>query len=251
MAAAAARRVVAAAGGGAVLVGGTVAALTGGLRWQLAPVFATAVLVAPFAVAPLLPRRPGRTPRRARRWLAVPASAVCLLLVAAGPAAAWAFPVPEFPRPTGPYAVGTRVVEWTDGQRPSWPPTTPTTGAPWSSSSGTRPSPPPGPLAPATWGGRRRSPGRSPTPWPGTPGSRASCSTGARARTRAVPDAAVAARGGRFPVVLFSPGLGGVRGQNTAWAEELASHGYVVAASTTPTTRPPWCWPTAGRSAPG
>jgi predicted dienelactone hydrolase len=30
--------------------------------------------------------------------------------------------------------------------------------------------------------------------------------------------------------VLFSPGLGGVRTQNTAWAEELASYGYVVAA---------------------
>lgn len=30
--------------------------------------------------------------------------------------------------------------------------------------------------------------------------------------------------------MLFSPGSGGVRTQNTAWAEELASHGYVVAA---------------------
>ncbi|MFT4217912.1 MAG: hypothetical protein QM619_12125 [Micropruina sp.] len=42
-------------------------------------------------------------------------------------------------------------------------------------------------------------------------------------------DAPVAA-GGPFPVVTFSPGLGGVRTQNTAWAEELASRGYVVAA---------------------
>jgi predicted dienelactone hydrolase len=31
-------------------------------------------------------------------------------------------------------------------------------------------------------------------------------------------------------VVLFSPGLAGVRSQNTAWAQELASHGYVVVA---------------------
>jgi predicted dienelactone hydrolase len=31
-------------------------------------------------------------------------------------------------------------------------------------------------------------------------------------------------------VVLFSPGSAGVRTQNTAWAEELASHGYLVAA---------------------
>nr|WP_306368350.1 hypothetical protein [Nocardiopsis sp. CC223A] len=31
-------------------------------------------------------------------------------------------------------------------------------------------------------------------------------------------------------MVLFSPGLGGVRTQNTVWAEGLASHGYVVVA---------------------
>ncbi len=40
----------------------------------------------------------------------------------------------------------------------------------------------------------------------------------------------MAGGGGRFPVVLFSPGSGGARTQNTAWAEELASHGYLVAA---------------------
>ncbi|NEC19255.1 hypothetical protein G3I50_13440, partial [Streptomyces parvus] len=51
-----------------------------------------------------------------------------------------------------------------------------------------------------------------------------------RARSHAVPGAPVADGGGRFPVVVFSPGLGGVRTQNTAWAEELASRGYVVAA---------------------
>lgn len=51
-----------------------------------------------------------------------------------------------------------------------------------------------------------------------------------RAHTRSVFNAPVAGGGGRFPVVLFSPGSGGVRTQNTAWAEELASHGYLVAA---------------------
>ncbi|WP_442802308.1 alpha/beta hydrolase family protein [Streptomyces sp. CB02613] len=45
-----------------------------------------------------------------------------------------------------------------------------------------------------------------------------------------MPGAPVADGGGLFPVVVFSPGLGGVRTQNTAWAEELASRGYVVAA---------------------
>ncbi|WP_411543818.1 alpha/beta hydrolase family protein [Kitasatospora sp. DSM 101779] len=225
-----ARRATAGAGGGAVLVGGTLAALTGGLRWQVAPVFAAAVLVAPFAVVPLLPRRTGREPRRARWWLAAPASAACLVLVAAGPAAAWAFPVPAFPRPTGPYAVGTRVVEWTDGQRPE-----PATADPgdrrtvvvqfWY------------PAEPAPGAGRARYLGRTAeesrtvadalADYAGLPGLLLDGPT--RARTWSVPDAAVAAGGGRFPVVLFSPGLGGVRGQNTAWAEELASHGYVVA----------------------
>ena len=50
----------------------------------------------------------------------------------------------------------------------------------------------------------------------------------ARARTAAFPGAAVAEGDERFPIVVFSPGLGGVRTQNTA--EELASRGYVVAA---------------------
>lgn len=51
-----------------------------------------------------------------------------------------------------------------------------------------------------------------------------------RAQTHSVFKAPVVGGGERFPVVLFSPGSGGVRTQNTAWAEELASHGYVVVA---------------------
>jgi dienelactone hydrolase len=50
------------------------------------------------------------------------------------------------------------------------------------------------------------------------------------ARTNAVPDAPVADELVRFPVVLLTPGMGAGRTLNTAWAEELASHGYVVAA---------------------
>ena len=50
------------------------------------------------------------------------------------------------------------------------------------------------------------------------------------ARTNSVPDAPVASGKKRFPVVLFTPGGGVGRWTNIAWAEELASHGYVVAA---------------------
>ena len=50
------------------------------------------------------------------------------------------------------------------------------------------------------------------------------------ARTSARYDAPPLATDQQFPVVLFSPGLTGVRGQNTGWAQDLASHGYVVIA---------------------
>ena len=39
-----------------------------------------------------------------------------------------------------------------------------------------------------------------------------------------------AARAGRAPVIVYVPGLGGRRFNNTALAQELASHGYVVVA---------------------
>ena len=43
-------------------------------------------------------------------------------------------------------------------------------------------------------------------------------------------DVAITNGEGRFPVVLFSHGLTGIRGQNTGMIRELVSHGYVVAA---------------------
>ena len=49
------------------------------------------------------------------------------------------------------------------------------------------------------------------------------------ARVTAVADAPLAAGDEPFPVILFSHGLNGFRGQNTSSIQELASHGYVVA----------------------
>ncbi|MFD7645824.1 alpha/beta hydrolase family protein [Kitasatospora sp. NPDC059795] len=210
-----------------------------GVRWQMLPVLAGAAAALPFATAPVVGRwlgrvrgRPARAPRRARWWLALPGSAACAALVAAGPVAAWAFPVPVFPRPSGPFAVGTRVVQWTDAQRPEtftadpddrrtvvvqlwYPARAGAAGA-----------------ARAQYLGRTREEARVVADAlaggvhlpgflvDGVP----------RARSSAVFGAEVAAGGDRWPVVLFSPGAGGVRTQNTAWAEEIASHGYVVAA---------------------
>ncbi|MFE2721582.1 alpha/beta hydrolase family protein [Kitasatospora sp. NPDC059327] len=203
-----------------------------GLRWQMLPVLAGGVLALPFAVSPLIRRRAGRPARRARWWLALPGSLLCVVLTATGPAAAWAFPVPVFPEPTGDFAVGTRVLQWTDPDRAE-------TATPEPDDRRT--------VVVQLWYPAQKSPaGTRRAQYLGRTEQEARTVSDAlaryaglpdflvdgvpRARTHAVPDAPVAAGGGRFPLVLFSPGLGGVRTQNTAWAEELASHGYVVAA---------------------
>jgi dienelactone hydrolase len=50
-------------------------------------------------------------------------------------------------------------------------------------------------------------------------------------KTKAEIDAAPVQKEGGFPVLLFSHGLRGIRGQNTALFEELASQGFVVASA--------------------
>ncbi|MCQ0000612.1 alpha/beta hydrolase family protein [Streptomyces sudanensis] len=223
------RAVVAA---GAVLVPSVIALAVTGVRWQMLPVLAGAAVASPFALAPLLRRRTGRPVRRARWWVALPGTAVCAGLVAAGPAAAWAFPVPVFPEPSGRFAVGTRVVQWTDPHRPEGFTADPHDRRTvvvqlWYPASGG-----PADVRRARYLGRTEHEARTVADalarQVGIPGFLVDGVP--RARTRSVPDAPVAGGGGRFPVVLFSPGSGGVRTQNTAWAEEVASHGYVVAA---------------------
>ncbi|MFE9560151.1 alpha/beta hydrolase family protein [Streptomyces sp. NPDC006487] len=219
-------------GAGAVLLASATALGVVGIRWQLLPVLAGAALASAFAVPPLLRRRTGRPAWRARWWLALPGSLACAGLIAIGPVAAWALPVPEFPEPSGDFAVGTRVVQWTDPLRPEsftadpddrrtvvaqlWYPAQ-------KSPSGTQR---------AQYLGRTEQEARTVAEalagGVGLPGFLVDGVP--RARSHAVVDAPVAGGGERFPVVLFSPGSGGVRTQNTAWAEELASHGYLVAA---------------------
>ncbi|WP_199831937.1 alpha/beta hydrolase family protein [Streptomyces acidiscabies] len=217
---------------GVVSVLSAIALSVAGVRWQMLPVLAGAAFALPFAVSPLLRRRSGRQAWRARWWLALPGSAACVGLIVTGPVAAWAFPVPVFPEPSGRFAVGTRVVQWTDPRRPET-----FTADPHDRRT----------VVVQLWYPARKSPaGARRAQYLGRTEHEARIVSGAlarqvglpgflidgvpRARTRSVVGAAVAGGSGRFPVVLFSPGSGGVRTQNTAWAEELASHGYVVAA---------------------
>ncbi|RSM98230.1 hypothetical protein DMB42_45350 [Nonomuraea sp. WAC 01424] len=217
------------------LAGGAVLAVTGivlavlGIRWQLLLVLTGGGIALVFAVPSLLRWRPAR---RAPWWLALPGSAACLALILAGAAAAWALPLPVFPEPSGAYAVGTTVVQWSDPDRPEM-------ATPRADDVRTvvvqlwYPAQSGPPAAQRAWYLGRTAQeaqlvARGEADYLGLP--RFVLDEPPRARTHSAPDAPVAGGGDRFPLVLFSPGLGGVRTQNTAWAEELASRGYVVAA---------------------
>ncbi|MFG1994928.1 alpha/beta hydrolase family protein [Actinoplanes sp. NPDC048988] len=178
------------------------------IRWPVMSVLAADLL----AAAVWLLRR--------RRWPAVSASVACLALIAAGGGAAWALPVPEFPEPSGPAAVGTSVMQWADPARDQRPVVVQL----WYPAQSVSPGAPR-----AQYLGRTRREAKTvaaaEAAYLGAPAFVLDGPT--RAHSHAVVDATPAA--GRFPVVLFSPGLGGVRTQNTAWAEDLASRGYLVA----------------------
>ncbi|MCX2953687.1 alpha/beta hydrolase family protein [Lentzea sp. NEAU-D7] len=213
---------------GTVFLLSAIALCATGLRWQLLPVLAGAIVAAPFALSPLVRGRA----RRARWWLALPGSMACACLITAGPVTAWAFPVPDFPEPSGGFAVGTRVLQWTDPDRPETFTADPQDRRTvvtqlWYPARNS-----PADTRRAQYLGRTEDEARTVSEalarGVGLPGFLFDGLP--HARTRAVPDAPVAGEGGRFPIVLFSPGSGGVRTQNTAWAEQIASHGYVVAA---------------------
>ena len=130
------------------------------------------------------------------------------------------FPTPRFPRPTGPYGVGTRVYSWTDPTRPE----------PFTTDPGDHRK-----LVVQIW---------YPTMGRGAPQPYMDSSEPIRvlakrlhvpafllgnvehAPTHALLDAPSAQ--GRFPVLINPAGLLVVRDASLFWIEELASHGYVV-----------------------
>jgi hypothetical protein len=127
------------------------------------------------------------------------------------------------PALTGRYAVGRAMFDWTDLTRTD--PLAPRPGTTRELSVWLWYPAPPGthgptvPYAPGAWSGLHLS------SLPGLAQTRFGV-----VRTRTVQAAPVAA--GRFPVVVFEPGMGLAAPQYTALAEDLASHGYLVAGVT-------------------
>ncbi|MBF6354197.1 dienelactone hydrolase family protein [Nocardia higoensis] len=214
-----------------VLCGAT-AVIAQGWRWQYWPVSIAAVVTGAIAwyrlrVVPA-PRSSGRC--RGKRMVAGMVATLCVVLSGLSAVSAWAFPVVVVPAPSGPAAVGTTVVELVDERREETATPAPddrrfVTVQLW---------------YPAARGGGPDVPlfGRDDSEARTVADEMAQMygmpsfvlDDAVKARSRSALDASPAPDGLRWPVVLFSPGLGGVRTQSTVWAQELASHGYVVAA---------------------
>lgn len=177
------------------------AAIGMGAYWQLLPLYAAVFLAlwvllsAPFS-------------RRVR--VASAGAVFCLLALSA--AFTSILPMFQLPKPTGPYAVGTRIVHLVDPTRTE-----------------THISGPPRPRElmvqiwyPASPDGQHRASyrRRKETTW--------LSSYMDVLWTHSYLNAPVAKSGGPFPVLLFNPAWTGQRTQNTYQTEDLASHGFVV-----------------------
>ena len=126
------------------------------------------------------------------------------------------------PAPTGAFPVGRTIVDWTDPSRtdPLAPrPNQPRELSVWLWYPAIRTSAPPAPYLPGAWSGLHLS------------GIASIAETGFDdVHSHATADAPFAT--GRFPLVVLEPGLGFAAPQYTAIAENLASHGYLVAGVT-------------------
>lgn len=137
---------------------------------------------------------------------------------------------PVLPPPTGPHPVGRLVEDWKDDQRPDT--LAPVGGTPRE-------------LAVVLWyPARANSLPRAPYYPAVLSAAIASQPNGAQRLAqfaRVAPtaaDGATAAGGSRFPIVILKPALGASAMDYTALAEELASHGYLVAGSDSPYVTP-------------
>ncbi|HTU50734.1 MAG TPA: hypothetical protein VMF56_09075 [Acidobacteriaceae bacterium] len=174
-----------------------------GPYWQLIPLY-LAVILTLFVLI--------RMKQVRSRWLRASLATVVtgLLMMTAG--FTYLLPMFVLPKPTGPYAIGTRIEALVDPVRME----THVAG-----------SPKPREIVVQIW-------------YPATPHHQPLASYRRRSettllssymavlKTHSYKNAAVATNGAPFPVLLFNPAWGGERTQNTYQVEDLASHGFIV-----------------------
>jgi predicted dienelactone hydrolase len=173
--------------------------LAEGARWHIAPAYLVALYL---FVAGAWPHAPAP-----RTWTVL--TGVGLLVAAAALGAL--FPVFQLPRPTGRHPIGTVTLHLVDPARND-----PRTDR----ADGRREL-----MVQVWYPAERDGPAR---PYRALAETTLKTQHLARVRTHAAGGVPVAASPARHPLVLFSPSTGGRRNHNTAHAEELASHGFVV-----------------------
>jgi predicted dienelactone hydrolase len=193
-----------------------------GYRWQMVPAYVLCQALVAFRFLSF---------RRApREWLALVGRGVGFVAVLLALAPPLAFPVPVFPKPGGPYAVGTVTFHWTDSARAEaynpdaadpaarrelmvqlWYPARPAAGQ-----------------APAPWMDRLDIVGPTIATYLKLPPFFLDHARLVKTNSYAAAPADPA--GGRYPVIVYSHGWNGFRTVNQNQSEALASHGYVVAA---------------------
>ncbi|WP_229696408.1 alpha/beta hydrolase family protein [Paenibacillus albidus] len=193
-----------------------------GYRWQMVPAYSILILL-PFFIF----RKPGQSRVSASRWLLAGKSFGFLLYAAAAVFLPLLIPVFSFAPPTGPYAVGTTLYHWVDSDRYEE-----YTGEPRDYRE----------LMVQLWYPAGQDVQGTAVPYVDHPqaiaaGLQKALSLPAFAlehlgeiQTHAYPNASLAPDRPSWPVLVFSHGLTGFRNQNTYQLEELASHGYIVAA---------------------
>jgi Platelet-activating factor acetylhydrolase, isoform II len=207
-----------------------------GPRWQMVPSY---VLTGPFFLIWLLQRTAlaGKSVNRVVAGLAIGVGALALVVSAALPIGS---PVFRFPRPSGPYAIGTLTYHWVDAARPEVFTADPNDHRElmvqvWYPAQAN----PSARRAPYVQDARALAPGlarlaqqNAERLFPGFPFTVPSfIFTHLKyITTNAIPSAPVADDEPSYPVLIFLEGLNGLRQMNTFQVEDLVSHGYVVAA---------------------
>ena len=173
-----------------------------GARWQMVPAY----LAASIGLVWVLAGRPMAV--GSIRWIV----AGCLLLLVGTGVLSFMLPMFQLPRPTGEYAVGTRILYMVDASRKDEYGLAPT-GHRELMVQAWYPAQPAGERLAAY---RRREE----TSW--------FSSYQSLLRTHSFLDAAVRPAGAPYPVLIFNPAWTSQRTQSTFLMEELASHGFVV-----------------------
>lgn len=194
-----------------------------GPRWQMVPAYGLTVLLLLASLTRLRPSTPAPA-GLGRRVATIGATGLALIALAVAAALPTIVPAFRLARPTGPYAIGTVTYHWVDETR-----------ADWADPNARRE------LMVQVWYPAEKTPGATLDTYVQPEMDLSGLARGKhlpgffldhakQIHTHAQRSAPILRDGGRFPIVIFSPGAQGFRQHNTFQVEELVSRGYVVAA---------------------